>query len=311
MVKGDDTMKRKRFFLMLFSGFAIFSIATAHAYAQTSDAGSSGVIAPPSGGSETIAIPQTENVEVLPVPAQNSGTAQTAPAVQPQQPLENIPPLSGSTPTIEEQPLAPVSEGTAPGIPPENVSGELQTSTTLQPLSSPLPPMEQPPAVQQPSAELPAAPLTPMTTETMAPVTEAAPQTQPAQPPVTPESLQPQTEQLQAPPSLPPSAPQGAPAVTSLPEQNIPAPAVQAPAPETGEITRPPHIVPGEVLSGMPVYVNVRTTHIVKPGEDLHWLAAVYYGDARFWDKIYKANKNVIKDPNHLVVGTKLIIPPK
>jgi hypothetical protein len=307
-------MKIKKLLYLLFIVYAVPSIVISYAYAQTSGTSGGTVIAPPSGGSEAIPIPQAENVEVLPVPPRNAGNTQTATVIQPQQPSANLTPLTGSTPTISEQPLMPISEGAVPALPPANVSGGLQTSTTMQPLPSleQQPAAEQPPAVQQPSAELPALPLTPMTTETMTPVTEAVPQTQPAQPPVTPEALQPQTEQLQAQPSPLPSVTQGVPAVTSLPEQNIPAPAVQVPAaPEEETVTRPPHIVPGEVLSGMPAYVNVRTTHIVKQGEDLHWIAAVYYGDARLWKRIYEANKNVIKDPNHLVVGTRLVIPPK
>ena len=38
--------------------------------------------------------------------------------------------------------------------------------------------------------------------------------------------------------------------------------------------------------------------HLVGPGEDLHLLAAYYYGDARQWKKIYQANRSQIKNPN-------------
>ncbi len=252
-------MKIKKLLYLLFIVCAAPSIVTSYAYAQASVTNGETVISPPAGGSEEIAVPQSENVEILPVPPQNAGNIQTATVIQPQQPPENLTPLSGSTPTISEQPLMPLPEGAVSAMPLTNVSEGLQISPTIQPLSPPVPSWEQQPASempqagQQPSAELPA-----------------------------------------------------------LPEQNITSSTLQVTTiPEEEKVTKPPHIVPGEVLSGMPAYVNVRTSHIVKPGEDLHWIAAVYYGDARLWKKIYEANKSVIKDPNHLVVGTKLIIPPK
>ncbi len=325
-------MKGKRIFVILFVVFVLPCIVLSSAFAQGSDAGG-GVIAPPSGGAESIAIPQPESVEAVPLPPQNAGTLQTATGIEQQQPSSAQPLLTGSTPTMEEQPLAPMPEGSVPGIPPVNGTGESPAAAAPQPLSPPLPSLEQQPppelpqAGQQPSAELPAAPLAPVTTETTAPPAEAAPPEMTAQPftggqmpPVqqetlpqaAPETLQPGTEQMQTIPPAAPPAPQETPSVTSMPEQNVPAPAAQAPAPaETERVAKPPHIVPGEVMRGMPEYVNVRTTHVVRPGEDLHWLAAVYYGDARLWDKIYEANKKVIKDPNHLVVGTRLVIPPK
>jgi len=41
--------------------------------------------------------------------------------------------------------------------------------------------------------------------------------------------------------------------------------------------------------------------HPVGPGEDLHLLAAFYYGDARQWKRIYQANRHQIKNPNRIV----------
>ncbi len=312
----------KRRVFSVFVSCAVSCILLSSAVAQDSGTGA-GVIAPPTGGSETIAIPQTENVEVLPVPPQNAGTQQST--TESGQQLAPLPLLSPTPPTSAEQPLAPAPEETLPGIAPENVSGTVQTSPALEPLSPSLPPLEQQPPAgpeQQPSAELPAAPLTPMTGETTALPAPASPeQNQPpsvtaaplapageVQMPAPAQASQPQPGQMQplsaAPASTVPAAP--------MPEQTMPAPAPQvstAPPPE--QVTRPPHIVPGEVLRGMPAYVNVQTTHVVKPGEDLHWIAAVYYGNAQLWKKIYEANKRAIKDPNHLKVGTILVIPPQ
>jgi nucleoid-associated protein YgaU len=47
----------------------------------------------------------------------------------------------------------------------------------------------------------------------------------------------------------------------------------------------------------------------VQRGDDLHWLAAKFYGDARQWVKIYEANRSAIRNPNRLKVGQTLTIP--
>jgi len=44
----------------------------------------------------------------------------------------------------------------------------------------------------------------------------------------------------------------------------------------------------------------IQVGHLVKPGEDLHLLAAYYYGDARQWKRIYEANRYQIKNPNRI-----------
>lgn len=282
--------------------------------------------------------PTTEEQPLTPVPEQTlpgiapenvSGTAQTSPTLEPLSPsltpLELQPAAgSGTQPSAElpVAPLAPMTGETALPAP----AGQQETQPAAL-TGEPIPPAGQvqipaPAAAPQPSAELPAAPPAPMTGETAVPALAGQQETQPAAltaEPITPAgqvqisvpaaAAQPQPEQFQPLSGAPVSpAPAVSPAAP-LPAQNIPAPAAQAaPAPP---VSRPPHIVPGEVLRGMPAYVNVQTTHIVQPGEDLHWIAAIYYGNAQLWKKIYTANKSVIKDPNHLKVGTKLIIPPR
>ncbi len=47
----------------------------------------------------------------------------------------------------------------------------------------------------------------------------------------------------------------------------------------------------------------------VRPEDNLHWLAARFYGDARQWVRIYEANRQALSDPNHLAVGQELVIP--
>jgi hypothetical protein len=49
--------------------------------------------------------------------------------------------------------------------------------------------------------------------------------------------------------------------------------------------------------------------HFVSPGDNLYFLSAYYYGNARLWKKILNENLDVIKNPNILETGTKLKIP--
>jgi nucleoid-associated protein YgaU len=50
-------------------------------------------------------------------------------------------------------------------------------------------------------------------------------------------------------------------------------------------------------------------TYVVKPGDSLSKIAQHYYGDASLYDKIFQANRDVLKDPNKIQVGQKLRIP--
>ena len=55
---------------------------------------------------------------------------------------------------------------------------------------------------------------------------------------------------------------------------------------------------------------EIRTRiHIVQKGDTLSSISAKYYGSARQWRKILTANRSNLPDPNHLVLGSKLIIP--
>ncbi len=49
--------------------------------------------------------------------------------------------------------------------------------------------------------------------------------------------------------------------------------------------------------------------HIVKPGENLHSLSALYYNNARLWEEIYKANRDSVKNPDIIHPGQRLFIP--
>jgi len=50
-------------------------------------------------------------------------------------------------------------------------------------------------------------------------------------------------------------------------------------------------------------------TYVVKAGDSLSKIAKQYYGDASLYDKIFQANRDVLKDPNKIQVGQKLRIP--
>ncbi len=50
-------------------------------------------------------------------------------------------------------------------------------------------------------------------------------------------------------------------------------------------------------------------TYVVKKGDTLQEISQKFYGTTKRWKKIANANKDVIKDPNKLVVGTKIKIP--
>ncbi len=56
---------------------------------------------------------------------------------------------------------------------------------------------------------------------------------------------------------------------------------------------------------------KIKTTkfHIVRKGETLSAIATKYYDSTNQWQKILDANNDVIKNPDMLAAGTKLIIP--
>ena len=47
----------------------------------------------------------------------------------------------------------------------------------------------------------------------------------------------------------------------------------------------------------------------VEPNDNLHWLAARFYGDARQWVRIYQANQDKVQYPSLLIIGQQLLIP--
>ncbi len=58
------------------------------------------------------------------------------------------------------------------------------------------------------------------------------------------------------------------------------------------------------------VEVREPIIHTVKSGDSLYKIAEKYYGDGNYWRAILKANPE-IRNPDHLMIGQKLLIPPK
>jgi hypothetical protein len=49
--------------------------------------------------------------------------------------------------------------------------------------------------------------------------------------------------------------------------------------------------------------------HEVQAGDDLRLIAGYYYGDTRMWERIYQANREIIKNPNRIERGSYIWIP--
>jgi len=66
-------------------------------------------------------------------------------------------------------------------------------------------------------------------------------------------------------------------------------------------------------FSGIQSGSSTTATHIyeVVSGDSLSKIAKREYGNAKLWNKIFEANKDIIKDPNKIYPGQKLKIPPR
>ncbi len=84
-----------------------------------------------------------------------------------------------------------------------------------------------------------------------------------------------------------------------------------SPALNSQSAIRNPQSAAGPDLTIYEKAEKIKTTrfHFVRKEETLSAISQQYYGDRNKWRKILEANKSVIKDPNRLQPGTKLIIP--
>ena len=55
--------------------------------------------------------------------------------------------------------------------------------------------------------------------------------------------------------------------------------------------------------------IRAQEYHTVRKGETLSSISYDYYGSANKWQKIFKANRRILKNPHTVRIGTKLIIP--
>ncbi len=67
-------------------------------------------------------------------------------------------------------------------------------------------------------------------------------------------------------------------------------------------------MTPDKPIATKPVQLGKRK-HIVQKGDTLYKLARFYYGDQKYWKKIWLANKDIIPNPNKIKEGQELIIP--
>jgi nucleoid-associated protein YgaU len=51
--------------------------------------------------------------------------------------------------------------------------------------------------------------------------------------------------------------------------------------------------------------------YVVVSGDSLSKIAKREYGNANEWNRIFEANKDILKDPDKIFPGQKLKIPPK
>ena len=55
--------------------------------------------------------------------------------------------------------------------------------------------------------------------------------------------------------------------------------------------------------------IKTQRFHIVRKDQTLSAISRIYYGSSNQWQKIVNANRDIIKDPNKINSGMKLIIP--
>ena len=89
-------------------------------------------------------------------------------------------------------------------------------------------------------------------------------------------------------------------------EERILRSASSSPPVKSPEVYKPPEPVQpsNPVQSAQPARY-----HIVQSGDTLSAISEKYYGTARYWQKILAANDAVLRDPDRLIPGTRLLIP--
>ena len=92
-------------------------------------------------------------------------------------------------------------------------------------------------------------------------------------------------------------------ATEAAPAEAVDAAAETAPATETPAVEAPAEAAPAPAAED-----NGPAEVVVKPGDTLSGISKMFYGNAKYYDVILRANPQ-IKDPKKLKVGMKLVIP--
>ncbi|HXF74845.1 MAG TPA: ABC transporter substrate-binding protein [Methylomirabilota bacterium] len=74
-------------------------------------------------------------------------------------------------------------------------------------------------------------------------------------------------------------------------------------------VAKPVPTTSDKALASAPVAKQGAQQYIVKPGDTLSKLAGQFYSAPYKWDKIYQANRDVLKNPDYIYIGMKLVIP--
>jgi hypothetical protein len=68
-------------------------------------------------------------------------------------------------------------------------------------------------------------------------------------------------------------------------------------------------VLPPQPLRAASAPASQDVMHEVLPGDCLYLIAGYYYGDTRLWERIWKANRHLVRNPHVLVLGTFLLVP--
>jgi nucleoid-associated protein YgaU len=80
---------------------------------------------------------------------------------------------------------------------------------------------------------------------------------------------------------------------------------------QTGEVSEidNPSKQPDLTIYEQAEKIQTKKFHIIREGETLSDISRIYYGSANEWQKIFNANREIIKNVNKLKPGTKIVIP--
>ena len=81
------------------------------------------------------------------------------------------------------------------------------------------------------------------------------------------------------------------------------------PKPSTAEATTNPQSTAAPEEAPAPAGVGGERVHVVERGDTLSAIAQKHYGKASLYMKIFEANRDQLKNPDHIEVGQKLRIP--